>query len=272
MARSFIQEPNTAPTAPLSCSQGSSGNRLPVRSLTSALNLTTSSCRSATESLVSSISWSPWRSFFSPPITVSNGSWSSPAQLLDAEDDVAVHLDEPAVAVPREPLVPGPAGQGRDGLVVEAEVEDRVHHAGHRVPGAGADRDEQGVLEVAEAGAHLRLDRGHAGRDLGLEGRRIRAPVGVVVGADLGRDRESGGNRKPDPAHLGQIGALAAEQRLLGSVSVGLRSEPVDVFRRPGTGGLGRSRGCFLRFGGHKKDSRPAVPTASHGRADASME
>ena len=38
IARSFIQLPNTAPTAPVSCCHGSFGNALPVRSFTSFLN------------------------------------------------------------------------------------------------------------------------------------------------------------------------------------------------------------------------------------------
>ena len=40
-------------------------------------------------------------------MTVSNGSWSSSGALLHAEHDVAVHLDEAAVAVPREARVAG---------------------------------------------------------------------------------------------------------------------------------------------------------------------
>ncbi len=59
--------------------------------------------------------------------------------LLHAEDDVAVHLDEPSVAVPREARVAGLGGERLDRLIVETEVEDRVHHAWHRVAGAGAD-------------------------------------------------------------------------------------------------------------------------------------
>ena len=59
--------------------------------------------------------------------------------------------------------------------------------------------------------------------------RRIRPLVGVVVGADLGRDREPGRHRQPDAAHLGEVRALAAEQRLHRPVAVGLAAEEVDV-------------------------------------------
>ena len=94
--------------------------------------------------------------------------------LLDAHDDVAIHLDEAAVAIPGEALVLGRGDQRQHGLVVQAQVQDRVHHAGHRVPRAGADGDQQrhGGL-VAELGAHDLLDEGHAVLEPGL-----RAPWG----------------------------------------------------------------------------------------------
>jgi len=52
----------------------------------------------------------------------------------DAEDDVAVHLDESAVAVERETLT-GPLGQTGHRLFVQPQIEDRIHHPGHRGPG-----------------------------------------------------------------------------------------------------------------------------------------
>ena len=64
---------------------------------------------------------------------------------FEVEDDVAVHLDEAAVAVPGEALVAGLTRQaGYDG-VIEAEVEHGVHHARHRGAGAGAHRNEQRI-------------------------------------------------------------------------------------------------------------------------------
>ena len=41
------------------------------------------------------------------------------------------------------------------------------------------------------------------------------------VPAGLGRDGEARGHRQAEPGHLGQIGALAAEQVDLGAVTVG---------------------------------------------------
>ena len=61
---------------------------------------------------------------------------------LHTHDDVAVHLNETAVAIPRETLVLGRADEGLHRLVVEAEVQNRIHHARHRITCAGADGDE----------------------------------------------------------------------------------------------------------------------------------
>ena len=170
--------------------------------------------------------------------------------LLHAEHDVAVHLHEAAVAVPREARVAGLGRQRLDGLIVEAEVEDRVHHARHRVARAGAHRDEQRVLQVAELLAGLLLERGDAGFHLAAERRRIGALVGVVVGADLGGDGEARGHRQADAAHLGEVRALAAEQRLHRPVAVGLAAEGVDVLARaPSARPLGLLR-CGAAGGG----------------------
>ena len=70
---------------------------------------------------------------------------------VDVEHDLAEHLHEPPVRVVREPLVPGLLGQAADRAVVEAEVEDGVHHPRHRDGRAGANGDEQRIALVAEA-------------------------------------------------------------------------------------------------------------------------
>ena len=61
---------------------------------------------------------------------------------VDAVDHLAVHLDQPPVRVEREPRVSGGRREPLDRDVVQAEVQDRVHHPGHRDRRAGADRDE----------------------------------------------------------------------------------------------------------------------------------
>ena len=148
---------------------------------------------------------------------------------LEPEDDVAEHGDEAAIAVPGEARVAGAAGQPLDGDVVQAEVQDRVHHARHRGAGAGADRDQERVVGVAEAGAHELLDAGHGGAQLGAERVGELPAGGVELGADLGGDGAAGRHRDAEPGHLGQAGALAAEVLLVGALAVGLPvAEEVD--------------------------------------------
>ena len=47
----------------------------------------------------------------------------------DAANDVAEHLDEAPVGVPREALVAGVRGETLHGLVIETEVQDRLEHS-----------------------------------------------------------------------------------------------------------------------------------------------
>ena len=130
-----------------------------------------------------------------------------------AAGHVAEHLHQAPVGVPREPLVVGRGRQADDGGVVEPDVEDRVEHARHRFPRAAADGHEQRVLIVAEALAGRLLEPLHRIGDLLLE------PVGLVALAHV-RDARLGGDREPrwdtilaeHPSHLGDVGALAAEQ------------------------------------------------------------
>ena len=62
--------------------------------------------------------------------------------VFDAQHHVAVHLDETAVAVEGEPLVAAVLDQAFDGGVVEAEVEDGVHHPRHGGARAGANGNQ----------------------------------------------------------------------------------------------------------------------------------
>ena len=77
---------------------------------------------------------------------------------LQIEHDVAVHRDEAAVRVVGEARVAGERDQALHGLVVEAEVEDGVHHARHRGARAGAHRHQQRVGWITELAAEHFLD------------------------------------------------------------------------------------------------------------------
>jgi hypothetical protein len=145
--------------------------------------------------------------------------------------DVAEHLHEAPVRVPREALVAGYAREALHAAVVQPEVEDRVHHPRHRLARAGADRHEQRVLRVAQPLAGVLLEPRESAVHLLLEVLGL-APVGVHVrDARLGGDREAGRHAvgAEHARHLRDVGSLAAEQiahlaRPLGEVVHELRA------------------------------------------------
>ncbi len=141
---------------------------------------------------------------------------------LHFEHDVAVHGDEAAIGIVGEALVARGLGQTRGGLVIEAEVQDRVHHARHRGARARADRDEKRVRSIAELLAKQLLHLGDGKLDVGIEILREFAAGLVELGAHLGGDGEAGRHRHADVGHLGEVGTLAAEQVLHVFVTLGL--------------------------------------------------
>ena len=70
--------------------------------------------------------------------------------LAQIEHHVAVHLHEAAVGVIGESRVRRAGHEPLNRVIVEPEVQDRLHHAGHRNGRAGAHGDEQRVSVVAE--------------------------------------------------------------------------------------------------------------------------
>ena len=148
---------------------------------------------------------------------------------VHAHDHVRVHLDEPPVAVVGEPGIAGARRKPVGGLRVQAQVEHRVHHAGHRHPRTRADRHEERVGPVAERRAALAFHERDAVANLCLEARWPRPGVGAVAFAGLGGDGEPGRDRQAEAAHLGQVGALAAEQLVHRGVAFGsAAAETVD--------------------------------------------
>ena len=116
------------------------------------------------------------------------------------------------------------------GLVVQAEVEDGVHHARHGELRAGAHADQQRIVGVAELLAHALFELGERFEHLLVDLGRDLVLVLEIDVADFGRDREAGRHRQLGPAHLRQPGAFAAERIFHLSVAVGgAAAERVDV-------------------------------------------
>ena len=70
--------------------------------------------------------------------------------LGNIQNHVAEHLDQAAVGVIGKARIVAALGQRFHGLVVQAEVQNRVHHAGHGELCARADRDQQRIFARAQ--------------------------------------------------------------------------------------------------------------------------
>ena len=130
----------------------------------------------------------------------------------DFHNNVGVHLDKAAIAVPSPTGVIGLFGHNFDNLLVKTEVQDGVHHAGHRSSCAGTNGNEKRVFKIAEflAGNALKLfDVFHNFRHDFIVNL---ATVLIVLGAGFGGDGKALGNGKTDVGHLCKVGALAAEK------------------------------------------------------------
>ncbi len=153
---------------------------------------------------------------------------------LQLEHDVAEHLAEAPVRVPREARVAADPLEPLHRLVGEPEVQHRVHHPRHRNARARSHRHQQRILGVAELAPERLLDPRDALRDALGQPLRIFVRVIVKVVADLRRDRESRRHRQLEPRHLGQVRALAAQQVAhLGAPFRHARAEKVNLRMNP---------------------------------------
>ena len=151
---------------------------------------------------------------------------------LHAQHHVAVHLYETAVRVPCEAGVARALGDSLHGLIVHTQIEDRVHHAGHRGACARTDRNQQRHLLVAELHAGQFLDILHRPLDFGTEHLDDRLlAVGIIFRTYFGGDGESRRNGNADEVHLRKVGTFAAEQLTHFAVAFGfLVAEGIDSF------------------------------------------
>jgi len=129
-----------------------------------------------------------------------------------AEDNGSKHLNETPVGVEREVLVSGQLDHALGDLVVEADVKDGVHHAGHRELRAGAARYQERVRRIPEFFPGLFFHRPERRQSLLPEPLRKLSAGSEVAVAGLGRDREPRRNRNPQPIHLAEVRPLAAKK------------------------------------------------------------
>ena len=139
---------------------------------------------------------------------------------IDTHNDVGEHLDKAAVAIPGKTRVLRLGNEAQNGVVVKAQVEDRVHHAGHGERSTRANRHEQRVGCVTKLLAAAGLEIGLGGNDL------IECAFGPhvagtgVLDTGLAGNGKATGNRQADAAHLGKICTLAAKHEVHGLVAL----------------------------------------------------
>ena len=100
--------------------------------------------------------------------------------------DAGVHLNEAAVGIVGEALVVDAGGEALDRFVIEAEVEDCLHHAWHGAGRARADADEERVFGIAKLLLGDLFELGYIFGDLFFELGGILLSVLVEVIASFG--------------------------------------------------------------------------------------
>ena len=131
---------------------------------------------------------------------------------LQSEHDIAVHLHKAAVRIVHEAFVLCLSDKTGNRLVVETEIENSVHHTGHRCTCAGAYRNEQRIFGVAKFRTHCFFNLSKRCKNFLLQRLRILLLVLVICSADFRRDRKTRRNRQSDINHFGKIGSFAAEK------------------------------------------------------------
>ena len=163
--------------------------------------------------------------------------------MLQPHDHIGIHLDKTPVAVIGKALIARAGRQSLDRLVVKPEIQDRVHHAGHRDPRPRAHRNQKRLLRIAKDRSGLVTDIGDRICDLRGQSVRIFAVIFIKRRAHFGGDGKTGRHRDAKIAHLGQIGALAAEQ--------------VFHFRRALGRAVTKAIDPFVAFSRHHNSSAP---------------
>ena len=132
--------------------------------------------------------------------------------LADFHNDVGIHLDESAIAVPRPAGISGFCSQRVDNGLIQAQVQNRVHHAGHGRAGTGTDGNQKRILDIAELLSCDLFQLDDVLVDFVHGGLTDLTAILVILRAGFGRDGEALRNRQTDVSHLSQVRTLAAEQ------------------------------------------------------------
>ena len=132
--------------------------------------------------------------------------------LADFHNDVGIHLDKSSVAVISPARVAGLLSHNFNNVLVEAEVEDGIHHARHGCACTGTDGNEKRVLLIAELLAGDLLHLFNVLHNFSLDLIVDAAAVFVILGAGFGGNGEALRNGQAEVRHLSKVCALTAEK------------------------------------------------------------
>ena len=131
--------------------------------------------------------------------------------VIDAQNDIAVHLNKTAITVEREARIARELSQSFDGPVVEPEIKDGVHHAGHRGSRTGPDRDQKRPLLVSKTGGDGLPDHGEGLHHVARKASGNLFPAATNASQTSVVIVKSGRRGKAERRHLREVGALAAK-------------------------------------------------------------
>jgi hypothetical protein len=143
--------------------------------------------------------------------------------------DVREHQHETAIRIVGETLIARGFGQGKDGVIIQAKVQDGVHHARHRLTSAGTNGDQKRhAIFGAEGLAIDFFDFVKMFNDVFPDKIRNLLAGIVVESASFGRDGETSRNVDAGGSHLAETCALASKNVLAEMSGMGF-FEGVDV-------------------------------------------
>ncbi len=139
-------------------------------------------------------------------------------------------MDKPSVRVINESLKLG-IGVARDhggnDLIVQAEVQNGVHHAGHGRSCTRTNGNEKRILQIAEFFAVDLFHLLNVLHDLRHNIVIDEPAILIILGACFGRNGETLRNGKTDLGHFSEIRSFTAKQFAHGRIAFG---EKIDIF------------------------------------------
>ena len=151
--------------------------------------------------------------------------------------DIAEHLDKPAVGVVGKTRIVAACGQRLDTLIVQAEIEDRVHHAGHGELRSRTHTHQERILARTQFLFLQFLEAAKRRFDLLIDVPGHLPATAHVLAAGFGLNGETRRHGQTGIGHFGQARPLATQLVLHLAVAISLSaSEEIDVLGRGGSG------------------------------------